>query len=249
MPTTKRSSRWTPAQAGALLIGIGAYGRDWFKRKTGRTIPAIMAQARKRYGTASLTRGTWSLRKAMAETGYSRSQLLRAQSALGQKWRRTSARGRYIISEEQLRELTDWLVHDYWSTSKSLYNCLWCTTTERPTYAIGLCRSCYKAHARRAHSLGVPVALCGQRQFVLALQAEGVESDVFWRPALARLEMGIALDFRQLTTLGRLAQSLETSGGAARGHGDGSVCRSGGGLVVVDEPDEGRDADGVEEGS
>jgi hypothetical protein len=215
-----RRSKWTDKQACQLLLGIGAYGRDWFVRKTGRSIAAVMAKARAQYGSGSLTRGTWSLKMACDETGYHRSQLFRAQSALGQKWRRTSARGRYIISEEQLRELTDWLEHDYWSARKGLYNCLWCTTTARPVYSIGLCRSCYDAYRRRSRALGLPQGLSEQRLLMIGLRESGIGDGPLWRPVLARLEMGMALDYRQLTTIGRLAQAVAAGATGAPRDGD-----------------------------
>lgn len=54
----------------------------------------------------------WSLQKAARDTGYNVQQLLRAKGGLGQTWVKKEGYrriGRWLISEEQLEALCDWL--------------------------------------------------------------------------------------------------------------------------------------------
>ena len=77
-------NRWTRQEDQLLLDGAGVFAIDWFQRKTERTRKAIYQRAFDLYGRGGLSRGTFSLQRAATETGYSRSQLQRAQRALGQ---------------------------------------------------------------------------------------------------------------------------------------------------------------------
>lgn len=148
---------WTKQEEYTIFQGVGIYGLDWFQRKTGRTLDAVQAKARRLYGHGGLTRGSYSLREAAEKTGYHIGQLRRAMQALRQKWKRTSPKGSFLIYEEQLEELAQWLKTDYWNIQHRLYGCLWCNTERRPHYALGLCQRCYNRYAQRLHRGGFPL--------------------------------------------------------------------------------------------
>lgn len=149
-------SRWSKKETNTLLQGASIYGQEWFVRRTGRSLAAIRARARRLYGPGGLSRGSMSLREASRRTGYHETQLRRAQAACRQKWKRTSARGRYLIHEEQLEELVDWLVGDYWCATHRLYGCAWCSTVTRSHYALGLCARCYARYHQAIRRRGWP---------------------------------------------------------------------------------------------
>lgn len=148
---------WTKHEEYTIFQGVGIYGLDWFRRKTGRSLDAVQAKARRMYGPGGLTRGSYSLREAVEKTGYHASQLRRAMQALRQKWKRTSPRGSFLIYEEQLEELVQWLKKDYWNIRHRLYGCLWCDTETRAHYALGLCQKCYIRYTQRLHRGQLPL--------------------------------------------------------------------------------------------
>lgn len=148
---------WTKTEEYTIFQGVGIYGLDWFQRKTGRTLAAVQAKARRLYGHGGLTRGSYTLREASRRTGYHVGQLRRAMQALRQKWKRTSPRGSFLIYEEQLAEMVEWLKKDYWDIYHRLYGCLWCDTEIRPHYALGLCQRCYIRYTQRLHRGGFPL--------------------------------------------------------------------------------------------
>ena len=152
---------WSKSEEYTLLQGVSIYGLDWFQRKTGRSLDAISAKARRLFGAGGLTRGSYSLRGAARRTGYHITQLKRAQAALRQKWKRTSPRGSFLIYEEQLEELVAWLRNDYWDGRHRLYGCLWCDTDRRPHHAVGLCRRCYQTYVQRLRRGGLPQSSSG----------------------------------------------------------------------------------------
>jgi hypothetical protein len=96
------------------------------------------------FGGGGITRGSYSLAEAMAETGYSRSQFLRARAALTQRWQRTARGGQYLITAEQLEEMAVWLAQDFWCRKHHLYKCADCASDARPHWSGGLCRPCYR---------------------------------------------------------------------------------------------------------
>ena len=147
---------WTKREERVVFQGAGIYGLDWFQRKTGRTLDAVKAKARRLYGGGGLTRGSFTLREAARQTGYHVDQLWRAMQALRQQWKRTSPRGSFLIYEEQLEELVQWLKTDYWNKRHRLYGCLWCNTESRAHYSLGLCRRCYNQYVQRLHRGGLP---------------------------------------------------------------------------------------------
>src|SRR5512147_845390 len=119
-----RGRKWTKREEQALLHGVGVYGVAWFQKNTGdgldwpaapkgRTRKAIYAKARRLYGPGGLSRGSYTLRRLVRETGYGVSHFFRAMRACAQKWKRTSPRGRYLICEDQAEELLAWLRQDY----------------------------------------------------------------------------------------------------------------------------------------
>ncbi len=140
--------RWFRARAGDSY--------DWPNAPEGRSKDSIFAKARRLYGTGGITRGAYTLRKVCDTTGYSVSQIRRAQKALGQKWKRTGQGGSYLIREEQLDEIAQWLHRDYWCTHLRLYNCIWCATEDRKHYSSGLCTACYERYLRRLVGAGLP---------------------------------------------------------------------------------------------
>lgn len=153
--------KWTKKEEQTLLQGASIYGVKWFQRKMGRSANAILSKARRLYGKGGLTRGSYSLRKASEWTGYHPSQLRRAQAALRQKWKRTSPKGPFLIYEEQLEELVEWLKQDYWNGHHRLYGCLWCDTGARPHYALGLCKRCYQCYVQKLRRKGLPSSVYG----------------------------------------------------------------------------------------
>ena len=149
--------RWTRRQRQNLLLGIGAYGLDWLRRKSGgRSRDALYAQIRRSCDGGGLTRGSYTLAEAIDLTGYNREQLERAGNALAQRWARTSRRGSYLLTDDQIEQLGAWLRQDYWCTRLKLYGCLRCGTNSQRPRTFGLCRRCYYSLRRYATRLGLP---------------------------------------------------------------------------------------------
>ena len=150
-------AKWTKAEEKALLDGVGYVGWKQLIRKCGgRSKEAISKKTLRAFGTEGITRGAYSLAQAQEETGYSRTQLIRASKALNQRWARTAKGGSYLINAEQLEDLVIWLRHDYWCKPLELYGCVDCGTSTKPHYSFGACLSCYKRLKRYAHKLGLP---------------------------------------------------------------------------------------------
>ena len=151
-----KKQRWTPKQLKELLDGIGSFGWQVLQRRTGaRSRPAITQKIKREFGGGGITRGSYSLEQAMAETGYARTQLIRAAKALNQRWPRTSKGGNYLITEVQLEEMAAWLSQDYWARKQHLYACLDCGTRVRPHRGGGLCAACYSHNRRLAAAVGM----------------------------------------------------------------------------------------------
>jgi hypothetical protein len=160
---------WSKAEVQAFLDGVGTAGISWLRFRGGapyswpnapkrRSRAAVYAKARRLYGGGGIARGSYAIAAICRTTGYSRTHLRRAMSALAQKWRRTSPRGRYIVYEDQLEELTAWLAHDYWSKTHRLHVCLWCGLAKRPHGGQGLCVRCYQRYTRALSRAGLPRA-------------------------------------------------------------------------------------------
>jgi hypothetical protein len=149
------SKHWTKKEELSLLQGIGANSLNWLCNKSGGRSPFALYHKLARIGyNSGLTRGTYTLRKLMDLTGYSESQLKRAAKSCFQKWRRTSSKGSFVITEDQMEELCAWLGKDFWSKRHKLYRCLWCNTQEEGHYGLGLCYGCYNEYYRLLRQLG-----------------------------------------------------------------------------------------------
>lgn len=202
--------RWKESSVRALFNGIGAYGFAWFQRKAGqphpwpqeRSIDAIVSKIRREYGGGGITRGVYTVNQIVLSTGYEPSHLRRAQSALNQKWKRTSLRGNHLITDEQMHDILEWLKHDYWCVRKRLYGCVWCATSTRPPKGIGLCSRCFYRHRRLCAGYGIPWTVSGQ--LTLLEESQSLDSDknsphgTFVEEAKRRLDRGIALEEYQL---------------------------------------------------
>lgn len=200
----KKNSKepWDEAEIRVLFDGIGISGVAWFKSRCGRSRKAVYNKALRMYGQGGLTRGSFTLHEICETTGYNYSHIRRAQAALNQKWKRLGPRGAHLVTEEQLRDILEWLKHDFWSKSKKLYGCQWCTTTTRPHVGRGLCSRCYYRHIYLCERLGLPVSGLKQiallrkalRQDCANLEAHGT----FIQEAMARLQSGLALSENDL---------------------------------------------------
>lgn len=186
-----RGEPWSKEDEYVLLQGVSIYGLDWFQRKTGRSLDAVGSKARRLFGPGGLTRGAYSLREAERRTGYDETQLKRAQSALRQKWKRTSPHGSFLIYEEQLEELVAWLKTDYWNIRHRLYGCLWCDTHRKPHHGLGLCVRCYRRYAQRLHRGGLPPE-CQELLEIVKKHMQKSDAE-FLAEAEARLTRGRAL--------------------------------------------------------
>ena len=150
--------RWTKTEESILLQGIGPNSIDWLCRKLKKSRAAIDSKLYRMFG-GGISRGTYSLSELMSLTGYGRSQILRARKALKQKWKRTSTKGHFLITDDQLEEIGAWLGLDYWSKPHRLYKCLWCGKAEYCHKSYGLCTKCYLEYARLLHKLDFPMAI------------------------------------------------------------------------------------------
>jgi len=207
--TKKRKSRpWTSKQERDLFNGVSISGLDWFRRHCGKSTKAIYSKVAREYGPGGLTRGAYTLRGLSRSTGYSSTQLWRAQEALGQKWKRLGPHGAHLITEEQRGELVTWLGHDYWAKRQRRYTCEWCATSNRPPEALGLCVRCYHRHRRLCLKLGLPVTLVGQlvlcRRVANGASDRDSQSGRIVREGLLRLERGLSLTETQIDCLSLL---------------------------------------------
>lgn len=198
--------RWTKREAQQLLMGAGAFGIAWLQAQTkGRSYYALMSKAR-RMGLGGFTRGALSFAEVMRQTGYSRKQLFRARDALNQKWKRTGPLGDYLITDDQLDEIVEWLKHDFWSKTKHLYSCAWCSSEKRPHRSLGLCTSCFWIYRDECLALEVPAGVHQQRELVAYLRGLtlAIEERKFLERVRWRLERGLALERGQLEWLSLL---------------------------------------------
>jgi len=204
---------WTKREAQGLLLGAGAFGIAWLQSRTQafydwphapktRSYRAVKDKAY-RMGLGGFTRGAWGLVAVCRETGYVKSQLLRACAALNQKWKRTGPRGDFLITDDQVDELIEWLKHDFWCKSKHLYACGWCSGIKRPHYRAGLCGSCYWKYRGACLALGMPCGVQQQREFAVRLRGQDIkpEERKFLEKAIWRLSKGQALEQSRLEWL------------------------------------------------
>ena len=168
--------KWSAEDSREVMLGIGAYGVAWFERKSGRSRDAIYSHLRRNYGCA-LGRGTYSLDQAARNTGYAKSQLLRARDAMGQRWKRLSATGTHLITEEQVDDLVVWLGHDYWCKKYRLYACITCGEKVKPPKAHGRCSSCYFRARRRFAAHNLPFSKEGILDHIRILRRNADQKD------------------------------------------------------------------------
>jgi hypothetical protein len=213
-----KAARWSKEAEKALLHGIGFYGLDWFQRNGGqpydypnapskRSRSAVYAKARELFGPGGLTRGGYTLARLAHETGYHPTQLRRAGSALNQKWKRLGPNGVYLLTDEQVEDILEWLKHDFWSKPLRLYACIWCGTKARPHKGGGLCGPCYFQHRRRCGALGIPQSVRALAQWAAkaARLLTWVEDEKdFLLAAKSRLEHGKSLSREQLDIVAEL---------------------------------------------
>ncbi len=205
-----RGIHWSKAQEYTLLQGAGIYGLNWFKSKTGdssnwpgadkgRSRDSIYAKALRFTGPGGLTRGSYTLKSACDKTGYTKTQFFRAREALAQKWKRTSPKGSYLIYEEQLDDLIQWLQKDYWSKKHRLYACLWCGTEDRIHFKQGLCKLCFDRYSHCLMRFGLPVTC---QKLLATLQDFDFDFDFDLGNEDKRLLRGRALSYALTKTLG-----------------------------------------------
>lgn len=205
--------RWSKKESRSLLLGAGAFGIGWLRKKTGpsydwknapkhRSYRAVISRAR-RMGLGGFTRGTRSLAKLCRETGYDRTQLLRAMTALNQKWKRTGSHGCFLITDDQIDELLEWLKHDFWAKSKHLYSCCWCSGVKRPHLMLGLCNHCFWKYRKMCLALRVPSGVKQQKGLVVRLRSMRIQPQErkFLERVAWRLGRKLALERSQLEWL------------------------------------------------
>lgn len=198
--------RWTTAEKRAVFSGVGTQGWSVLLRKAGdsyrepwlsegRSVEAVRRQIRRMCGSGA-RRGSISLRRLSEVTGYCSGQLRRAQGALNQSWQRMSHRGSYLITEEQVSDLVAWLAHDFWSSKKRLYCCLWCSSSSRPHRSGGLCGRCFFKYRRRCLENGLPSSLRQQKEIVDRINLDCVNAKIHAKcleEAKRQLNAGLAL--------------------------------------------------------
>jgi hypothetical protein len=212
------SRRWEKKEDDALLDGVGVFSIAWFRRHVGRSYDYPNAPYRSAYaiynrlseliGTKSLTRGAYTLRKASLETGYTREQIKRAQSALGQKWKRLSPRGPFLITFDQLDEMSSWLKSDYWCGELKLYGCVNCGDAHRPQFSLGLCNKCFNRIYYRLKRLGLPTQRKNLLTTIQALDDSSKEVQACLRKAVTNLGRGWSVTDEQLDVIEQLIKSV-----------------------------------------
>ena len=195
-PKKKTNKPWSKSQEKFLFDGVSISGKKWFVRHCKKTESAVYSKLSRDYGKGGLTRGSYTLWELSRDTGYSRTQLRRAQSALGQKWKRLGPVGAHLITEEQKSELVVWLSHDYWSVTHRKYSCVWCASSNRRVEGRGLCVRCYAGHRRWCDLHGIYSTGEGQFQWAKKIAVElgektGKSSRM--RELVDRLGSGVAL--------------------------------------------------------
>lgn len=119
LPYCKAKRPWTQQDVIELMDLAEKHGHKEIAKITGRHIGSVHTKM-----TALGLRafqGSYSMRGAERATGYHYHQLLRAKNALNQSWtkRKWKNRGRFVISEEQLMELCDYLKTETWKGRKA----------------------------------------------------------------------------------------------------------------------------------
>lgn len=173
------------------MNNMGCRGTAWFAKRLKRSASSINNRVARLTGSGSLRRGTYALKRACDESGYTRSQLWRAQKALNQQWRRTGPKGAFLISEDQYVAMTEWLGGDYWAKAHGCYSCLGCGTDSVKHKARGLCQRCLEKYRRRCLRLGLPFRKADQLDVVE--RAYGVDPSLTFERELRRARRGWAI--------------------------------------------------------
>lgn len=204
------AKEWAKREEMALFQGAGVYGFAWFESHTGdsydwenapkgRSRDAVKAKARRLY-QSGITRGSYTLNQICKKTGYDKKQVRRAMVALAQKWKRTSPHGSFLIYEEQVEDIIQWLKTDYWATKHRLYNCLWCGTEKRPHRSAGLCQRCYYKYTQKLFRAGLPIGakgLLGVLRTWKIQSLEKAEQDLSRGRALSMDVLGLVLKLQK----------------------------------------------------
>jgi hypothetical protein len=114
-------------------------------------------------------------------------------------------KGVYLLTDEQVEDILEWLKHDFWSKALRLYACVWCGTQTKPHKGAGLCSSCYWKHRRYCAAQGIPESVEAQCVWVeQALESEWSASESnFLETAKIRLLSGKSLSPEQLKWMRR----------------------------------------------
>jgi len=111
-----RSDRapWSSQEVFQLLALSAKHNTDEVAKRIGRSRHAV--RTKMRILGIKLFAGHYSLTSAAEHTGYDSTQLLRARDSLGQTWkrRRHSWTSRYLITDEQLEALCEYLKTERW---------------------------------------------------------------------------------------------------------------------------------------
>ena len=166
----RRTPNWTKQEDNKLFEY--ANSSLILSKLPGRSLESVRKRARK-FGFF-LFQGTWTLQRICRETGYNWKQVQRAKEALNQKWHKESRNGRsrFIIDEEQVEKLTQYLKEEptpflkrardgsmvprrHWA--QRFDHCVRCATqgnkTTQQHRGRGLCLLCYRKE-RRNSSMG-----------------------------------------------------------------------------------------------
>jgi len=198
---SKQKKRWTHAEELYLLNGVAISGIRWLTKHCHKSLASIHGKLRREYGKGGLTRGAYTLMEIADKTGYSRPQLIRAQKALAQKWKRLGPRGAYIITEEQLEDIVNWLSHDYWDKQYRKYCCGWCHTGDSPHKGRGLCQICYYRYRRICEGAGISLKKEDQIRFLADIPLGNELRDKSVKKALANLNKGLAINKEDLEVI------------------------------------------------
>lgn len=115
----KAKRPWSRSDVLELMALSEKYGRREIAKRTKRNIGSVNNKM-KALGLHAF-QGSHSMRGAEKQTGYHHLQLMRARDALRQNWRKLDwrNRGRFVISDDQLTEMCEWLKQEQWKQSKA----------------------------------------------------------------------------------------------------------------------------------
>lgn len=197
---------WTREEIRTLTTNAGSFAITVFERALPtRSRAAIKRKLHDLFG-GGITRGTQTIRAVEEATGYSRSQILRASRALGQRIQRSSSakRSRVMFFDDQVKAITRWLERDYWCAQSHTYACVDCGQTETAPKGLGLCVTCYDSRLRACRRLEMRFSEAAIREYVRRLRAtyEGEAGD--WLDAFAA-----SLDGRCVLSRNALSRLIE----------------------------------------